>query len=152
MSQDVIQVSKARAGEHRWMDESGHGETLSERRALTSWRAHTDRQVRMPKGSKWARARAGTTDRWMSQDMERIQVSKGTYLPESTDGRTSQDVNPSEQGRGLESTDGWMSQDVEIIQVSEGYSPSGDWGPGMRFRSMPTRRVRSDERCRRWVL
>src|SRR6266850_3347614 len=115
MSQDAIRVSKARAGEHRWTDESGHGETPSEQRALTSWRAHTDRQVRMRKGSKWARARAGTTDRWTSQDMERIQVSKGTYLLESTDGRMSQDTNPSERGQGLESTDGQMSQDAEII-------------------------------------
>ena len=96
MSQDAIQVSKARAGEHRWMDKSGHGETPSERRALTSWRARMDRQVRMQKGSKWARVRAGTTDGWTSQDVERIQVSKGTYLPESTDRRTSQDTNPSE--------------------------------------------------------
>src|SRR6267142_3075337 len=80
MSQDVIQVSKARAGEHRWTDESGHRETPSERRALTSWRARRDRQVRMWKGSKWARVRAGTTDGWTSQDMERIRVSKGTYL------------------------------------------------------------------------
>src|SRR6267142_5504153 len=147
MSQDAIRVSKVRAGEHRWMDESGHGETPSEQWALTSWRVRTDRQVRMWKGSKWARARAGTTDRWMSQDVERIRVSKGTYLLESTDGWTSQDVNPSEQGRGLESTDGQMSQDAEIIQVSEGYSPSGDWGPGMRFGSVPTGRVRSDECC-----
>jgi len=92
MSQDAIRVSKARAGEHRWMDKSGHGETLSEQRALTSWRARTDRQVRMRKGSKWARARAGTTDGWTSQDVERIRVSKGTYLLESTDGRTSQDA------------------------------------------------------------
>src|SRR6267142_7006068 len=152
MSQDAIRVSKMRAGEHRWMDKSGHGETPSEQWALTSWRAHMDRQVRMRKGSKWARARAGTTDGWTSQDMERIQVSKGTYLPESTDRRTSQDANLSEQGRGLESTDRWMSQDVEIIQVSEGYSPSGDWGPGMRFGSVPTRRVCSDERCRCWAL
>src|SRR6267142_2444108 len=53
------QVSKARAGEHRWTDESGHGETPSGRWALTSWRVRTDRQVRMWKGSKWVRARAG---------------------------------------------------------------------------------------------
>src|SRR6267142_1090071 len=132
MSQDTIQVSKARAGEHRWMDESGHGETLSEQQALTSWRARTDRQVRMRKGSKWARARAGTTDKWTSQDVERIRVSKGTYLPESTDGQ--------------------MSQDVEIIRVSEGYSPRGDWGPGMRFGSVPTGRVCSNEHCRCWAL
>jgi len=131
-------VSKVRAGEHRWTDKSGRGETLSERWALTSWRARTDRQVRMWKGSKWARAKAGTTDGWTSQDVERIRVSKGTYLLESTDGRTRQDANLSERGRGLESTDGRMSQDVEIIQVSEGYSPSGDWGPGMRFGSVPT--------------
>src|SRR6267142_5303715 len=145
MSQDAIQVSKARAGEHRWTDESGRGETLSERRALTSWRARMDRQVRMWKGSKWVRARAGSTDGRMSQDTERIRVSEGTYLPESTDRQTSQDANLSEQGRGLESTDGRMSQDAERIQVSEGYSPSGDRGPGMRFRSMPTGQVRSDE-------
>jgi len=69
----------------------------------------------MWKGSKWARVRAGTTDGWTSQDVERIQVSKGTYLLESTDGRMSQDANPSEQGQGLESTDGQMSQDAEII-------------------------------------
>src|SRR6267142_4818846 len=147
MSQDAIQVSKARAGEHRWTDKSGRGETPSEQWALTSRRAHMDRQVRMRKGSKWARVRAGTTDGWMSQDVERIQVSKGTYLPESMDRWTSQDANPSEQGRGLESTDGWMSQDAEIIRVSEGYSPSGDRGPGMRFGSMPTGRDRSDEHC-----
>jgi len=145
-------VSKARAGEHRWTDESGRRETPSERWALTSWRAHTDRQVRMRKGSKWARARAGTTDGWTSQDVERIRVSKGTYLLESMDGRTSQDVNLSERGQGLESTDGQMSQDVEIIRVSEGYSPSGDWGPGMRFGSVPTGRVHSDEHCQCWVL
>src|SRR6266850_2865802 len=59
MSQDAIRVSKVRAGEHRWMDESGCGETPSGRRALTSWRVRTDRQVRMQKGSKWVRARAG---------------------------------------------------------------------------------------------
>src|SRR6266850_992019 len=93
-----------------------------------------------------------STHRQTSQDVERIRVSKGTYLLESTDGWTSQDVNPSEQGRGLESTDGQMSQDAEIIQVSEGYSPSGDWGPGMRFGSVPTGRVRSDERCQHWAL
>src|SRR6266850_2818302 len=105
-----------RAGEHRWMDKSGCGETPSEQWALTSWRARMDRQVRMQKGSKWARARAGSTDGWTSQDAERIQVSKGTYLPESTDRRTSQDANPSERGRGLESTDKRMSQDAEIIR------------------------------------
>src|SRR6266850_7599675 len=59
MSQDAIQVSKVRAGEHRWMDESGCGETPSGQWALTSWRVRTDRQVRMRKGSKWARVRAG---------------------------------------------------------------------------------------------
>src|SRR6266850_970575 len=116
----------------------GCRETPSEQRALTSWRARMDRQVRMQKGSKWVRVRAGSTDGQTSQDVERIRVSKGTYLPESTDGWTSQDANPSEQGQGLESTDGQMSQDVEIIQVSEGYSPSGDWGPGMQYGSVPT--------------
>src|SRR6266850_3978691 len=66
MSQDAIRVSKARAGEHRWMDESGRGETPSGQWALTSWRVRTDRQVRMQKGSKWARARAGE-HRWMDE-------------------------------------------------------------------------------------
>src|SRR6267142_3540811 len=96
MSQDAIRVSKARAGEHRWMDKSGCGETPSEQWALTSWRARMDRQVRMQKGSKWAKVRAGSTDGRTSQDAERIRVSEGTYLPESMDGQMSQDANPSE--------------------------------------------------------
>src|SRR6267142_6865854 len=150
----------------RQRDKSGHGKNPSERglglestdgrtsqdterirvsNTLTSWRARTDRQGRMRKGSKWARA---GEHRRMDESGHGKNPSERGHLPPREHGRMSQDVNSRERGQGLESTDGWVSQDTERIRVSEGYSPSGDWGPGMRFGPVPTGRVCSNERCR----
>jgi len=55
-SQDTegIQASEghSQTGEHRWTDKSGHGRNLSERGALTTWRAQMDGQVKTWKESE----------------------------------------------------------------------------------------------------
>src|SRR6267142_825991 len=70
---ETIQPSEGHSptGEHRRRDKSGHGNNLTERGALTSWRAQTDGRVRTRKESDRAR---------------------GTHFLESADGRTSQDT------------------------------------------------------------
>src|SRR6266850_2131499 len=54
-SQDTERIrpseGHSRPGERRWTDKSGHGKNLTERGALTNWRAQTDGQVRTRKES-----------------------------------------------------------------------------------------------------
>src|SRR6267142_726512 len=66
-------------GERRWTDKSGHGKNLTERGALTNWRAQTDGQVRTRKESDRARGthRLESADGQTSQDTERIRPSEG---------------------------------------------------------------------------
>jgi len=71
-----IQASKGHslAGEHRQMDKSRHEINLSKQGALTDWRVQMDRQVRIWKESEQVKCthQLKSTDRWVSQDMERI--------------------------------------------------------------------------------
>jgi len=79
-----IQVSEGHSlpGEHRQTDKSRQGKNLTELGALTNWRAQMGRQFRRWKESNQARGthQLESADRWTSQesqDMERIQPSKG---------------------------------------------------------------------------
>src|SRR6266850_4188418 len=67
---------RVRAGEHRWTDESGRRKNPSERRTYLLKHAWTDKAGcrKDPSGQGQG---LESTDGWMSQDAERIQVSKG---------------------------------------------------------------------------
>jgi len=74
-----VSEGHSQTGEHRQTDKSQYRRNLSKQGALTNWRAQTDGQVTTQKGSEQVRGthKLESTNRWASQDMEGIQVSKG---------------------------------------------------------------------------
>jgi len=104
---------RVRAEEHRWMDESGHGKNLSEQHTYLlkhAPEACTDRQGRMRKGSKWARAKAGE-HRWMDESGRGKNPSEQhTYLLESMHGQTRQDAERIKWARARAEEHRWMDE------------------------------------------
>src|SRR6267142_2391385 len=101
------------------MDKSGHGKNLTKQGALTNWRAQTDGQVRTQKESDRARGThfLESADGRTSQDMERIQPSKGHSLPgehRQTD-KSGHGKNRTEQGALTD----WRAQTDRQVRTRE---------------------------------
>src|SRR5437879_5034517 len=73
----------SRPGEPRHRDKLGHRKNMSQRGALTSWRAQTQRQVRTRKECEQARGThvLESPDTETSQDTERMRASEGHSRP-----------------------------------------------------------------------